>query len=78
MQLSDEDFYVVREKDILSVASMSKEVQYMYESFLYGEEPENERKDRALEKRKAKLAETQGYIGKINEARILFEKLYKN
>ena len=78
MQLSDEDFYVVREKDILSVASMSKEVQYMYESFLYGEEPENERKDRALEKRKSKLAETQGYIGKINEARSLFEKLYKN
>ena len=78
MQLAEEDFYVVREKDILSVASMSKEVQYMYENFLYGETPEDERRAKSIKEIKSKIDETAGYVGKINEARSLFEKLYKN
>ena len=30
MQLSNEDFYVIREKDILTISSMSKECRFMY------------------------------------------------
>ena len=34
MQMSDEDFYILREKDVLAVASMSREVIFMYEAYI--------------------------------------------
>ena len=33
---SDEDFYILREKDIISLATMSKEYSMMYEAYLAG------------------------------------------
>ena len=44
MQLSDEDFYIMREKDIITVSSMSREVIFMYESFISDEDPEEGKK----------------------------------
>ncbi len=41
MQLSDEEFIIVREKDVIAVASMSKEVVLMYETYLANEKDEN-------------------------------------
>ena len=76
MQMSDEDFFIVREKDVLSVASMSKEIVYMYEAFLANEEPPH-KKDERTARRETNLDNTQGYIGSINDARKVFEKLYK-
>ena len=75
MQLSDEDFFIVREKDVLSVASMSKEVMFMYEGFLANEEPAH-KKDERTARRETNIDNTQGYIGSINDARKVFEKLY--
>lgn len=85
MMLSDEEFFIIREKDILSVASMSKHIISMYEKFLIDEyadrakdEEPQEVKDKRNARRRTKIDNTQGFIGKINQARQVFEKLYKS
>ena len=85
MMLSDEEFFIVREKDILSIASMSKHIIGMYEKFLVDEhadrikdEEPQEVKDKRNARRRTKIDNTQGFIGKINQARQVFEKLYKS
>ena len=37
MTLSDEEFFILREKDIVTVASMNKETIFMYEAYILGE-----------------------------------------
>lgn len=70
MQFSNEDFFILREKDILTVTSMSKEVSYLYEAFILSEDDEkSSKKD---------LEPEMGYLGKINEARKLLEKIYRS
>tara|TARA_E500000331_G_scaffold140611_1_gene137444 strand:- start:307 stop:774 length:468 start_codon:yes stop_codon:yes gene_type:complete len=85
MMLSDEEFFIIREKDILSVASMSKHIIGMYEKFLIDEYADRkddgetqEIKDKRTARRKTDIDNTQGFIGKINQARQSFEKLYKS
>ena len=73
MQLSDEDFYIFREKDIITVSSMSKEVIFMYEAYISDEDP-NSGKDSL----KADPDQAIGYVGKIDDARKLFEKIFKS
>tara|TARA_B100001115_G_C15521403_1_gene247263 strand:- start:81 stop:506 length:426 start_codon:yes stop_codon:yes gene_type:complete len=72
MQLSDEDFFVIREKDILTISAMSKECIFMYESYLKGE---------TFDTRKEKMEENPnkhlGYLGSIESARKLCEKIFK-
>ena len=80
MQLSDEEFIIIREKDVIAVASMSKELVLMYETYLStneGNETEEEKKVR-ISRRRAKINEASGYLGKIDEARALFEKIYNS
>ena len=72
-QLSDEDFYIIREKDIITVSSMNKEIIFMYEAFIHGADGAEQKKVRM----KTDLNKTQGYVGKIDEARKKFEKLFK-
>lgn len=72
MQFSDEDFYILTEKDIITVTSMSKEVSFMYEAFVMGEDDEKKNKT------KLDLEPEMGYLGSINEARVLFEKIFKS
>ena len=72
MQFSDEDFFIIREKDILTVTSMSKEVTFLYEAFLLGDNLD--KKDTT----KIDPEPEMGYLGKINEARNLFERIYKS
>ena len=74
MQFSDEDFFIIREKDILSVSSMSKEVSFMYEAFV---QSENNGKPPKKDRSKIDPEPQMGYLGKIDEARNLFEKLFK-
>ena len=69
---SDEDFFIIREKDILTVTSMSKEVTFLYEAFLLGDNLD--KKDTT----KIDPEPEMGYLGKINEARNLFERIYKS
>lgn len=73
MQLSDEDFFIIREKDVVAVASMSKEVCYLYETYINGDDPA-----KAKERNEVSPDSTLGYLGKTADARALFEKLFKN
>ena len=72
MQFSDEDFFIFREKDILTVTSMSKEVTFMYEAFIMDDD-DSKKNDAQLD-----LEREMGYLGKTEEARKLFEKIYKS
>tara|TARA_S200002703_G_scaffold3562_1_gene5103 strand:- start:12014 stop:12448 length:435 start_codon:yes stop_codon:yes gene_type:complete len=72
MQMSDEDFFIIREKDIVSIASMSKEFVFMYQSFLSDGEEEDGLSNKEDPKR------SDGYVGSINDARKLLEKIYKD
>ena len=73
MQMCDEEFYIIREKDIVSLATMSKETIFMYESYIN----DDEMPDR-LDKKRLSLDEDMGLVGRIDEARKLFERIYKN
>ena len=73
MQLAEEEFYIIREKDIIAVASMNKDVMIMYNAFITGTEISEERRKQA----EIAIKNQQGYIGNIEDARKLFEKLYK-
>ena len=74
MQFSDEDFYILREKDVLTVSSMSKEVTFMYEAFI---QSENNGKPPKKDRSKIDPKPQMGYLGKIDAARNMFEKLFK-
>ncbi|AOV60054.1 hypothetical protein P29A0810_118 [Synechococcus phage S-CAM8] len=72
MQMSDEDFFILQEKDILTVTSMSKEISYLYEAFVLGDD--NKKRNEA----KLELEPEMGYLGKVDAARRLFEKIYRS
>ena len=74
MQFSDEDFYIIREKDVLTVSSMSKEITFMYEAFI---QQENKGKPPKKDNLKIDPKPGMGYLGKIDDYRKIFEKLFK-
>ena len=71
MQFSNEDFFILTEKDIITVTSMSKEVTIMYEAYIMSED-----EDRRDEK-KIELQEEMGYLGKIDQARKNLENIFR-
>ena len=73
MQMCEEDFYIIREKDIISLATMSKETLFMYNSYIGDEELPDR-----LNKKRLSLDEDMGLVGKIDETRRLLERIYKN
>ena len=76
MQTSDEEFFILREKDIITIASMSKEFVLMYTSFLSDESEEST--EEVSNETKAEPNRSDGYLGRIDEARKYFENLYNN
>ena len=77
MQLSDEEFFIIREKDIIAVASMSKEVVLMYETFLTSNDIKMDNNEVKI-KRRTKIDNVKGFLGKVDQARALFEKIYNS
>ena len=73
-QMSDEDFFILREKDIITVASMKKEIVIMYEAYLLSEQDT----DKLKKERELELDPSVGYLGKIDQARRSLEKIFKN
>ena len=71
MQFSDEDFFILREKDILLVSSMSKEVSLCMNHFVMGDD--DEKKDSA----KLELQPEMGYLGNVSAARHLLRSVIK-
>ena len=74
MQMSDEDFFIIREKDIIAVASMKKEMIIPHEAYLLGEGGMDKKKKETH----LKLDPSMGYLGSIDNARSLFEKIYRS
>ena len=73
MPMSDEEFYILREKDIMTIASMSSPVVLMYEAYIIGDDIAEARKGKRL----VESAEAEGYLGTIDEARAKLEKIFK-
>lgn len=74
-QLSDEDFYIIREKDILTVSSMTKECMFMYETYINGDDGTVQKKS-SLEMN-VDEHKSLGHRGKIDDARKKFEDIFK-
>ena len=72
MQLSDEDFYVIREKDILTISAMSKQCIFMYESYLKGESSDSRR-----EKMEQDPNKHLGYLGSMIMQELYLKKYIK-
>ena len=73
MQMSEEEFFIIREKDIISLASLSHEYIMMYEAYINGEEVK-----KSSDGKKIPLDEEMGFKGSVKDAKRLFEKIYKN
>lgn len=74
INFSDEDFFIVREKDVVLIAGCSQEVIMMYEMFLA---KLNGGEERARESR-VDLDSQMGHKGKINDIRKSLEHIYRN
>ena len=70
MMWSSEDFYIIEEKDILTVAPMSMESILMYKMWLR-KECGGEKNDNAVDVNK-----NMGLVGKVSEARSKLEDLW--
>lgn len=71
MPMSDEEFFIIKDRDIVTMGTMSKPIILMYEAFIMGDLDPAERG-----RRKTSVENSEGYLGKIEEARARFEKLY--
>ena len=73
MPMSDEDFFIVRDRDIVTMGTMSKPIILMYEAFIGGDIDPN-----VDHQRKTHPKHSEGYLGKIEEARKRFENLFRS
>jgi len=73
MQFSDEDFFILRQKDILTMAELSPEMRMMYQLYINGQDPKDLDNDEA----RVDPDKEMGSLGKVEDARRLFEKLFK-
>ena len=71
--MSDEEFYILREKDLITMATMSKPVQLMYEAFIIGDDAH----ERKMKERQVPPSIAEGYLGNTKEIRALLEKIFK-
>lgn len=73
---SDEDFYIINAEAILTMASLSKEMVFVYESFLAQSRGGTPRVSRKHDKHRVNLTENEGSLGKIDAARKKLEDLF--
>ena len=76
MQFSDEDFFIVNEKDIISIGGLSDEMTYMYELFIK-KTSSNQTIDDAIKEQEVELDKEMGYVSSVEEARKKLEKIFK-
>ena len=76
MQFSDEDFFILNEKDIMTIGSLSDELIHMYKLFIK-KASSNENIEDAIKESKVELDEEMGFVSKVDEARRKLEKIYK-
>jgi hypothetical protein len=72
MHFSEEDFYIIREKDIITIAALSQELIIMYDLFW-----KKENEGDTLDEKKVDLDHEMGLIGKVDDVRSKLEKIFK-
>lgn len=77
MQFSDEDFFIIHEKDIMTIAGLSDEMVHMYKLFIKKSSTDGSIED-AIKENKVDLDNEMGYVSTVEEARKKLEKIYKN
>jgi hypothetical protein len=76
MQFSDEDFFIISEKDIISIGGLSEEMTYMYELFIKKTSSDQTIED-AIKEKEVDLDKQMGYVSSVEEARKKLEKIFK-
>lgn len=76
MQFSDEDFFIITEDQIVSMASLAPDMIEMYEKYLISEEEDNVKKE-DIKKDTIPTEQMLGNLGSIEDARKRFEKIFK-
>ena len=77
MQFSNEDFFIINEKDIMSIGGLSDEIIHMYKLFIKKTSQDQTVED-AIKENKVDLDRQMGYVSSIEEARKKLEKIFKN
>jgi len=73
MNFSDEDFYVISEKDIMTIAPMSPSSIMMYKRWVRKEIQKLPEKEREVP-----MNSSMGLLDTVDNARQLLERIYKN
>jgi len=73
MNFSDEDFYVLDESSLISIAPMSKEAVMMYKRWVRKELGNEETQETEVP-----INESMGLLGKVEDARSLLERLFND
>jgi hypothetical protein len=76
MQFSDEDFFILNEKDIISIGGLNTEMVHMYELFIKKTNQDKTIED-AIKESEVELDTNMGYLSTVDEARKKLEKIYK-
>jgi hypothetical protein len=73
MNFSDEDFYVLDESSVTTIAPMSKEAVMMYKRWV-----RKEIKKEEDDETEVPMNKSMGLVSKVDEARTFLEKIFKN
>lgn len=77
MEFSDEEFFILDEKDIMTIAGLSQEMVHMYELFVRKQNAKETVEDE-IENKRVDVDTDMGLKGKVNEVKQRLEKIYKN
>lgn len=76
MQFSNENFFILHEKDIMTIAGLSDEMLHMYKLFIKKSSEDGSIED-AIKENQVDLDNEMGYVSTVEEARKKLEKIYK-
>ena len=76
MQFSDEDFFILHEKDIISIGGLSDEMIHMYNLFIK-KTSDNQTVEDAIKENEVELDNEMGYVSSVDEARKKLEQIFK-
>lgn len=77
MQFSSEDFFVINEKSIISIAGLSDEMMFMYRLFIKKSSSDSSIEE-SIKDSEVHLDNQMGYVSSVDEARRKLEKIYKS
>ena len=76
MQFSNEDFFILNEKDIMTIGGLSDEMIHMYKLFIKKSSTDQTVED-AIKESEVELDKQMGYVSTVDEARKFLEQIFK-